>query len=68
MGGGVMCGYIAIWNGKRIEVYADTSYQAQCEAEKEFQKGTRKKVKGYDITVVLCEKDGEQVIHSTGGL
>ena len=63
-----MNGYIAMWNGKRIEVFADTSYNAQCEAEKEFQKNSRKKVKGYEITVVLCEKDGEQVVHNTGGL
>ena len=63
-----MNGYIAIWNGKRIEVFADTSYKAQCEAEKEFQKYSRKKVKGYEITVILCEKDGKQVVHSTGGL
>ena len=56
--------YIALWNGKRIEVHAETSYSAQCKAEIEFKKGTRKKVKGYEITVVLCELDGEQVVHT----
>ena len=58
-----MNGYVAIWQGKRIEVHAETSYSAQCKAETEFQKGTRKRVKGYDISVILCEKDGEQVVH-----
>ena len=63
-----MNGYICVWDGKEIEVRAETSYKAQCIAEKEFQKGTRKNVKGYNVMVVLCEKDGEQVVHSTGGL
>ena len=63
-----MNGYIAMWQDRRIEVFADTSYAAQQEAEKEFQKGTRKKVKGYEIIIVLCEKDGKQVTHSTGSI
>jgi hypothetical protein len=28
-----------------------------------FQAGSRKKVKGYDITVCLCEVAGKQVVH-----
>ena len=63
-----MNGYVAIWQSKRIEVVADTTFDAQCKAAIVFQQGTRRKVKGYDITVTLCEKDGEQVVHSTGGL
>ena len=61
-------GYIALWGGKQIEVFAETTYSAQQKATIEFQKGTRKKVKGYEITVILCEKDEKQVYHSTGGL
>jgi hypothetical protein len=62
-----MNGYIAIWRSKKIEVYAETSYEAQQKAQKEF--GNKK---GYEISVVLAEKnvdpetmEGEQVTHST---
>jgi len=51
-----MNGYIAIYKGKKIEIYADTSYQAQLEAAKEF-----KAKKSYEIQIVLCEKRGDQV-------
>jgi len=59
-----MNGYICFWNDKSLEIMADTSYQAQQRAIREFQKNTRKKVNGYDITVVLAEKEGEQIIHN----
>jgi len=54
-----MNGYIAFYKGKRIEVYADTKYNAQQEAAKQF-----KAKKSYDVTVVLAEKDGQEVIHT----
>jgi len=58
-------GYIAMYNDKEIEVYADSSYQAQNKAQEEFQKGSRRKVKGYDIIIVLCEtEDGNEVVHT----
>lgn len=53
-----MNGYIAIYKGKRIEVYSDTSYHAQLEAAKIF-----KAKKSYEVSVYLCEKQGEQVTH-----
>lgn len=53
-----MNGYIAFYKGKRLEVFAETSYQAQVKAAKEF-----KAKKSYDITVMLAEKDGQPVIH-----
>jgi hypothetical protein len=59
----VVNGYIAYWQGKRAEVYADTLYEAQCKAVEVFQVGTRRKVKGYDVTVGLAEKNGEPVVH-----
>ena len=58
-----MNGYVAFWDGKQVEVYADSSYLAQAEAVVAFQKNTRKKVKSYDVTVVLAEKNNEQVTH-----
>lgn len=53
-----MNGYIAFYKGKKIEVYADSSYKAQQEAAKLF-----KAKKSYQVTVVLAEKAGEQVTH-----
>ena len=55
-----MNGYIALYRGKQKEVYAKTSYEAQQKAAQEF-----KAKKSYEVTVVLCEKEGEQVTHST---
>jgi len=55
-----MNGYKAFYKGKSIEVYANTSYEAQEKAAKLF-----KARKSYQVTVVLCEKAGQQVTHST---
>lgn len=53
-----MNGYIAFYRGKQIEVRAATSYEAQQKAAQQF-----KAKKSYEVTVVLCEKDGQQVVH-----
>ena len=58
-----MNGYICMYKGKRIEVYAETSYQAQLKAAAQF-----KARKSYEVTVTLAERAGEPVIHSTGAL
>ena len=54
-----MNGYKAFWRGKTCEVYALTSYEAQLAAAKIF-----KAKKSYEVTVMLAEKDGQQVVHS----
>ena len=51
-------GYIAIYKGKKIEVQAKSSYEAQQIAAKQFRAR-----KTYDVTVVLAEKGGQQVTH-----
>lgn len=56
-------GYIAFYKGKKTEVRADTSYEAQQLAAHYFRCK-----KSYQVTVMLAEKNGEQVIHSTGSL
>jgi hypothetical protein len=53
-----MNGYVCFYKGKRIEVYADTSYAAQQKAA-----AMLKAKKSYEVTVVLAEKSGQQVIH-----
>lgn len=52
-------GYVCFYKGKRHEVHAKTSYEAQQLAAKHF-----KAKKSYDINVVLAEKNGEQVTHT----
>jgi hypothetical protein len=53
-----MNGYIAFYRGRQIEVHADTAYAAQQKAAALF-----KARKTYEVTVVLAEKNGEQVTH-----
>jgi ATP-dependent DNA ligase len=60
-----MNGYIAFHKGRRVEVYASSSYDAQQRAAAMLKV---KATKSYEVTVVLAEKDGEQVTHNTGGL
>ena len=58
-------GYVCLYNGQRVEVHADTTYEAQELARVEFQKKyPRRKVKGYDVTTVLAERGGETVTHT----
>jgi len=54
-----MNGYKCFYRGKTCEVYADTSYQAQQLAAQQF-----KAKKQYEVSVFLCEKQGEQVTHT----
>lgn len=58
-----MNGYKAFFKGKSIEVKANTSYEAQQLAAKQF-----KTKKSYDVTIVLCEKGDTQIIHSTASI
>ena len=53
-----MNGYKAFYKGKSIDVYADTSFAAQTKAA-----GIFKAKRQYEVTVVLCEKGGEQITH-----
>jgi hypothetical protein len=54
-----MNGYVAFYRNKRIEVYADTALQARDKAAAQF-----KAKKAYEVTIVLAEKNGEQVTHT----
>lgn len=53
-----MNGYKAFYRGKTLDVYAATSYQAQTKAAALFRAR-----KSYEVSVVLCELNGEQVTH-----
>lgn len=57
-----LCGYKAFWRGKTTEVYASSSYRAQCLAAEHWRVRPNKR---HEITVVICERaDGSQVVHS----
>jgi len=53
-----MNGYIAFYKGKSTEIHADSSYAAQLKAAKFF-----KARKSHEVTVILAELNGEQVVH-----
>jgi hypothetical protein len=55
----IMYGYKAFYKGKTCEVYADSTYQAQQIAAQQF-----KAKRSYEVTVMLCEKAGQQVTHA----
>lgn len=57
-----MNGYKAFFNGKTHDVSADTLLQAKEKAIEHFKP---RKTQRHMVSVVLCEKDGEQVTHST---
>ena len=51
-------GYVAHYKGKRTEVQANSSYEAQQIAAQQFGAA-----RPYEVSVTLAEKDGEQVTH-----
>lgn len=54
-----MNGYVCLYKGKKTEVYADTSLEAQKKAATFFKARHQ-----HLVTVVLAEKDGKQVVHT----
>lgn len=58
-----MNGYICFYKGKKVEILADSTYAAQKKAAEIF-----KAKKPFEITVMLAEKEGNPVVHSTSGL
>jgi hypothetical protein len=58
-------GYVCFWDRQRIELYADSSYDAQTQAIATFQRGTRKRVRSHQVITVLAEIDGQPVEHNT---
>ena len=55
--------YECFWKAKRITVEADTSYQAQQKAQ-----AILKAKKGYEITVVLAELNGQVHVNEGSSL
>jgi NADP-dependent 3-hydroxy acid dehydrogenase YdfG len=57
--------YGAIWKDQEAVIEAETLYGAQKAAVTIFQANTRKKVKGYEITVRLMALNGETYTQPT---
>lgn len=55
--------YKAFYNRTSIEIESDSSYHAQEKALIEFQKNSRKKIKSWDITVMLLAVDNKEIVH-----
>ncbi len=53
-------GYKAFYNGKTADIHADSLYAAKLEAITAFK---APKSKQHMVSVMLCEKDGQQVTH-----
>lgn len=58
-----MFGYICFYRNQKCEVYAKSSYEAQQKAAQHF--GAKR---GYEVQVVLAEKNGEPVGYSTASI
>ena len=54
-------GYISIFNGKKIELYADSLYEAKKKAIRYFRPNKKQE---HNVLVVLAEKNGEVVIQN----
>ena len=57
-----MNGYVCFYNGKRVEVYAETSYKAQLQAAALLKVPAKRQ---HQISVTFCERsDGSEVVHT----
>ncbi|MBK3780101.1 hypothetical protein G3A43_07510 [Paraburkholderia aspalathi] len=54
-----MNGYVGFFKGRRAETEAETTFQAQKQLAAIF-----KAKRQSDVTVMLAEKNGEQVVHA----
>jgi hypothetical protein len=57
--------YLCFYKSSKVEVKADSSYDAQKIATAHFQMTQRAKVKSYDVTVKPLLIAGKSVINST---
>lgn len=56
-----MNGYIAFYDNKRLELYAETLWEATVKARVTFR---APKSRQHLVTVMLAEQDGEPVVHT----
>lgn len=56
-----MNGYICFYNGKRVEIEAETKYEAHAEALKKLKP---KRKEAHMVHCHLAEKEGKPVVHT----
>jgi hypothetical protein len=56
-----MCGYLAFYKDKKVEIHADGLYAAKMKAIEHFKVPPKKT---HMVHVELCEVEGREVIHS----
>lgn len=56
-----MNGYVCFYNKTRLEIYAETTYEARCKVVKQLK---IPKTKVHLISVTLAEKNGAPVLHT----
>jgi hypothetical protein len=56
-----MNGYKAFYGGKSIEIYAESLFAAKQKAVAAFKVSPKKQ---HMVSIVLCEKGGEVVVHN----
>lgn len=54
-------GYVCFYNGKRIELYADSTYDAKLQAVAKFK---APKSKQHMVSVMLAEVNGNDITHT----
>lgn len=58
-------GYVCFHKSRRVEVFADTSYEAQQLAAEKLRLPPKKRC---EVAVVLATNGGEQVVHDVAGV
>jgi hypothetical protein len=56
-----LCGYVAFYQNKRHELYAESLYAAKLKAIEHFKPP---KSKQHMVSVILAEKNGKEVTHN----
>ena len=60
-----MNGYVCFYNGKRIELIADSLWEAKQKAINQFKV---RKSQEHMVSVVLAEKDGDPILQTGASL
>lgn len=62
-------GFLILWRGKKYEYWTDDPAIGQYRVKEQFCEEHRiKPGKRWEVSVLLAEKDGQPVVHSTAGL
>ena len=60
--------YVGMWQALKVEVSANSAYEAQTKAHALLQKMSGKRIKPYAVTVMVLTVNGAVVTHKTSDL